>query len=142
MTDHHHDWLTEQPAAVTLLAAYAERESLLPRRTSRAETAVAVATGPVSEADPSSDAEPAANEAENADAWIPRLRVIEGVDSALLSPLHGGLIARGLLKCELFGRQHGMRYRLTPDGRRAVDTAASLQTPALSTSVNDAQVAA
>jgi len=123
MTDHHHDWLTEQPAAVTLLAAYAERESLLPRRPSRAETAVAPATGPIGETDPSADPEPAANESENAEAWIPRVGAIEGVDTALLSPLHGGLIARGLLKCELFGRHHGMRYRLTPDGRRAVDAA-------------------
>ncbi|HVJ84109.1 MAG TPA: hypothetical protein VM452_00620 [Caulifigura sp.] len=129
MTDQNSEWLTEQPAATLLLAAYVEREAQLPKRPAR--TAVAAATAaaspiepppPAVETEPAAPDENAADEAENADAWCARVTALEGVDAEKLSQLHGGLIARGYLKYELFGRQLGLRYRLTPDGRRAAES--------------------
>ncbi len=118
--DQTPDWLMEQPAACLILAAYAEREALLPRRAPK-PVAADPAAPPAEEPPPMESDEPA-NEAENADSWIPRISSVDGIDPAVLSQLHGGLIARGYLKYELFGRQIGMRYRLTPDGRRAADS--------------------
>jgi hypothetical protein len=126
MTDQPLDWLTEQPAATLILAAYAAREAQLPKRpTRRAETAEipVVPTGETEQA-----SEPvAANEEENADAWVARVASVDGVEPAVLSQLHGGLIARGYLKYELFGRQLGMRYRLTPEGRRAAESPTAVE---------------
>lgn len=47
--------------------------------------------------------------------------------SAALSSAHGLLIAFGLLDTELVGRDEGMRYRVTPDGVRALKTLQQLQ---------------
>jgi len=131
MTDQPLEWLKEQPAAGLILAAYAEREAQLPKRPSKpapAATAAAAATVespaiPTGEAEPAAESDELANESDNAEAWIPRLSSVEGIESAALSQLHGGLIALGLLKYELFGRTIGMRYRLTPEGRRAAERA-------------------
>jgi hypothetical protein len=49
--------------------------------------------------------------------WVPRLTDVEAVPREALPALHGKLIALGLLRFELFGRAHGMRYRLSPEGR-------------------------
>ncbi|QDT53585.1 hypothetical protein Pan44_16070 [Caulifigura coniformis] len=132
MTDQPLEWLMEQPAASLILAAYAEREAQLPKRPSKlalaATNAAATAESPIvpaGEAESAAESDEPANEADNADAWIPRVSAIEGVESGALSQLHGGLIARGLLKYELFGRTIGMRYRLTPEGRRAAEIAPS-----------------
>ncbi len=131
MTDQHQDWLKEQPAAVLILAGYAEREALLPKRVARQAATAAVPVVSVGENETPADGDETVSEAENADSWVPRVTLLEGVDSVLLSQLHGGLIARGLLKYELFGRQFGVRYRLTPDGRRAAEPGAT--TPAETT---------
>lgn len=133
MTDQHQDWLKEQPAAVLILAGYAEREALLPKRAPRQAATAAVPVAPVGETETPAEGDEPASEAENADSWVPRVTSLDGVDSVLLSLLHGGLIARGLLKYELFGRQLGVRYRLTPDGRRAAEpaTTAPAETPVL-----------
>ncbi|HVJ68131.1 MAG TPA: hypothetical protein VM510_09120 [Caulifigura sp.] len=133
MTDQHTDWLQEQPAAAAILAAYAEREALLPKRPARsAATSVAATEAVVTagEAEPAAGQDNSADEAENADAWVPRIAAVEGLEAAQLSQLHGGLIARGYLKYELFGRQIGMRYRLTPEGRRAADSSTGQATTA------------
>jgi hypothetical protein len=118
MTDQHLDWLKEQPAAILLLEAYARLEAALPRRPSKLGKAEPLPTAPEPTADNDS-----AEEADDAECWIPRLKSLEGVDPDVVSQLHGGLIARGLLKFEVFGRQLGMRYRLTPDGRKAAESA-------------------
>ena len=122
MTDQPLDWLKEQPAATLILGAYLAREAQLPKRPARRTEAAEVPAVPTGETEPAAEPAIAANEEENADAWVPRVTSIESVEPAVLSQLHGGLIARGLLKYELFGRQLGMRYRLTPEGRRAVET--------------------
>lgn len=121
MTDQPLDWLKEQPTATLILAAYAAREAQLPKRPARRSETAEVPVVPAGETEPAG--EPVtANEEENADAWVPRVTTIDGVEPAILSQLHGGLIARGYLKYELFGRQIGMRYRLTPEGRRAAES--------------------
>ncbi|MBX3443412.1 MAG: hypothetical protein KF774_13485 [Planctomyces sp.] len=125
MTDHALDWLGSQPEGRTLLTAYSEREAALPKRAEPAKAAAAavVATEPADGLgelgeDDASDVEVGGG-AERIESWIPRIMSLPGVDAASLPALHGRLIALGLLKFELFGRQGGMRYRLTPLGRKA-----------------------
>ncbi len=55
--------------------------------------------------------------AESSIGWIPRLRAVEGISEGRLGPLHGKLIALGLLKFQLTGRTTGILYRLSPEGR-------------------------
>jgi len=52
--------------------------------------------------------------------WVTRLREIEGVPSDQLAPIHGRLIALGLLHFQLPGRDEGVVYRVTSDGRKAI----------------------
>jgi hypothetical protein len=127
MTDQPLDWLTEQPAATLILVAYAAREAQLPKRPTRRAPTADVPVVPSGETESASEVEVAGNEEENADAWVPRVTSIEGIEASVLSQLHGGLIARGYLKYELFGRQLGMRYRLTPEGRRAAEAPAAIE---------------
>jgi hypothetical protein len=121
MTDQPLEWLKEQPAATLILAAYLDREARLPKRPARRIESAEVPAVAAGETEPASDAAALVNEEENAEAWVPRVTSIEGIEPSTLSQLHGGLIARGLLKYELFGRHLGMRYRLTPEGRRAAE---------------------
>ena len=51
--------------------------------------------------------------------WIGRLPAVPGVPSDRLSPIHGRLIALGLLRFDLEERSTGLRYQLTPLGRQA-----------------------
>ena len=53
------------------------------------------------------------------DGWIPRVIEVETIDSAALPSIHGKLIAFGFLKFDLPGRDAGMRYQLTPQGKQA-----------------------
>jgi hypothetical protein len=53
-------------------------------------------------------------------AWVPRIESIPDFDPALLSPVHGKLIALGLLKFDLDGKSGGIQYQLTPLGRNAL----------------------
>jgi len=137
MTDQTLDWLQEQPAATLILAAYAAREAQLPKRAPRRTEAAETPAEPVSESGPPPESVPApdveagANDEENADAWVARISSVDGVETSILSQLHGGLIARGYLKYELFGRQLGLRYRLTPEGRRAAETAVPVSAEAI-----------
>lgn len=52
--------------------------------------------------------------------WIPRLREVADVPHDRLTPIHGRLIAHGLLQFQLLGREEGVVYRLTPAGRKAL----------------------
>lgn len=105
----------EQPAGFSLLAAYAQHEAETPRKP---RVAVPAAPPPAESA--------AGEESEDEDdsaAWVPRLTMVPGVEPAQLPPLHGRLIALGLLKFELFGRTGGMRYRLSSTGRQVLASA-------------------
>jgi hypothetical protein len=52
--------------------------------------------------------------------WVHRLAVIEQVAPERVAPLHGKLIALGLLRFQLLDRTGGMVYRLSPEGRQAL----------------------
>ena len=54
------------------------------------------------------------------DGWIPRVIEVEAIDTAALPSIHGKLIAFGFLKFDLSGRDAGMRYQLTPQGKQAL----------------------
>jgi hypothetical protein len=55
------------------------------------------------------------------DGWIPRLPEIPEIPNDELSGIHGKLIAFGFLKFDLTGRDGGIRYQLTPLGKRGTD---------------------
>ena len=54
------------------------------------------------------------------DGWISRVIEVETIDPAALPSIHGKLIAFGFLKFDLSGRDAGMRYQLTPQGKQAL----------------------
>ena len=54
------------------------------------------------------------------DGWIPRVIEVQSIDSAALPSIHGKLIAFGFLKFDLSGRDAGIRYQLTPQGKLAL----------------------
>lgn len=54
------------------------------------------------------------------DGWVPRQTAVNGIDPAQLSSVHGKLIAFGMLKFDVAGRDVGVRYQLTPQGRKAL----------------------
>jgi hypothetical protein len=54
------------------------------------------------------------------DGWIARVMEVETIDSAALPSIHGKLIAFGFLKFDLSGRDAGMRYQLTLQGKQAL----------------------
>ncbi len=56
----------------------------------------------------------------DADGWIPRLTDLPGVDHGSLSSIHGKLIAFGMLKFDVGGRDVGVQYQVTHQGRRAL----------------------
>jgi hypothetical protein len=110
MTDHPHEWLRDQPAAAALLGAYA-----LSAETASAGRESAKAAAPENPDDPVE-----ADDADDSASWLPRITQLADVDPSTMPALHGRLIALGLLRFELFGRAGGMRYRLSPLGRRAL----------------------
>lgn len=55
--------------------------------------------------------------------WVARLRVIEGIARDRLAPIHGRLIAQGLLQFQLQGRDEGLVYRTTGAARDLLATA-------------------
>lgn len=56
----------------------------------------------------------------DADGWIPRLTELPGIEPSLLSSIHGKLIAFGMLKFDVGGRDVGVQYQVTHQGRRAL----------------------
>jgi hypothetical protein len=52
--------------------------------------------------------------------WVPRLRRIDGVPDDELPAIHGRLIAFGLLKFQLAGRNDGVQYQVSTAGREAL----------------------
>lgn len=118
------DWLR-------LLAAYAQSEEVAAQAEAAAAKLAAKNAPKVTQAPaPAVSAEPAPANASNVDndgeesatGWVSRISVLEGVDSAGLSTLHGRLIALGYLKFKLIDRHVGLRYRLTPAGKQMAQT--------------------
>jgi len=56
----------------------------------------------------------------DADGWVPRPVEFSGIEPEKVSAIHGKLIAFGFLKFDVSGRDVGVRYQLTPQGRRAL----------------------
>lgn len=54
------------------------------------------------------------------DGWVPRPADFSGVEAEKVSAVHGKLIAFGFLKFDVSGRDVGVRYQLTAQGRRAL----------------------
>lgn len=52
--------------------------------------------------------------------WVSRLTQVAGIEDARLAPMHGKLIAHGLLSFQLTGRTSGVVYRVSADGRAAL----------------------
>jgi hypothetical protein len=115
MSEELRTLVLEHPEWVCVLAAYAAAEETVP-----ASTAPAV-----------SDTEP--DGAGRGLKWSTRLTSIAGVPNERLAPLHGRLIAHGLLQFNLGGRDSGVLYRITGEARRLVEEIAGsteLQTSA------------
>ncbi len=109
MLDLEDHLLTECPTWGRLLAAYAQLHD--------AEPALEM---PGAEADDESVEM-------SGTRWFPRLMQVSGIEAKHLSRLHGRLIALGWLRFNFQDAQLGVQYRVSPEGRRALD---SYQTPA------------
>lgn len=57
---------------------------------------------------------------ENFDGWISRVTEVPDIESSELPTIHGRLIAFGLLKFDVSGRDTGLKYQLTPQGKQAL----------------------
>ena len=62
-------------------------------------------------------------EEDERDDWLPRIASLDGFDGERLSSLHGRLIAMGWLGFEVGDRMTGMRYRITREGQRVLESA-------------------
>lgn len=52
--------------------------------------------------------------------WLDRIVEVPGLESSLLSSIHGFLIAQGLIRFEFTGRSVGLQYQLSAPGREAI----------------------
>ncbi|MFN5299195.1 MAG: hypothetical protein ACK5HA_12895 [Planctomycetaceae bacterium] len=59
--------------------------------------------------------------------WLPRQGTVPGVEPAIISPIHGKLIALGMLRCDLGDRVEGLVYQLSQLGRQALVPAGERQ---------------
>ncbi|NOX55596.1 MAG: hypothetical protein GXP27_14385 [Planctomycetes bacterium] len=59
---------------------------------------------------------------QDGEVWLPRLAQVDGVPAEKMAAIHGKLIALGWLQFQLQGRNDGVLYRLSPDGRRALES--------------------
>jgi len=55
--------------------------------------------------------------------WVARIGEVDGVPRDRLAPIHGRLIAHGYLQFQLQGRDAGVVYRVTSEGRAALEAA-------------------
>ncbi|MDA0588394.1 MAG: hypothetical protein O2820_08600 [Planctomycetota bacterium] len=114
----------ENPHWLTVLRAYQAAHDELAQQTTQAS-----ATPPVE--DTSAEDEQAEDEeATSEDAfagrprksiWLPRLTSLDDIQPEELSRTHGGLIAYGLLKCDLADRSTGVVYQLTSVARQVIE---------------------
>jgi hypothetical protein len=114
----------ENPHWLTVLRAYQAAHEELAQQTAQAS-----ATSPVKDA-PSEDEQAEDTEASSEEAlagrprktiWLPRLSKLDGIKPEELSRTHGGLIAYGLLKCDLADRSTGVVYQLTSVARQVIE---------------------
>lgn len=117
MLDSGFDLVTDFPACLAVLEAYAREQKLQP------ESAAHESAAPAPQNDSEeTEAEPAELESESSDGrrrrWLPRISAVNGVDAEDLSRAHGRLIAHGFLKCDLTDCSAGIVYQLTPEGRQ------------------------
>ncbi len=103
--------LADNPDWIRVLAAYVEAEQQL------AETIEQQQQQPAASGEADDDDE---QESPRSKKWLPRLREVEHIAPSQLPAIHGKLIAHGLLKFDLQGRNDGVVYRLTPQSRAAV----------------------
>jgi hypothetical protein len=105
--------LSEHPDWREVLAAYAAVEE--------AAQAAAAEQLQAPGDDPSLDAEE--ENRRSGRPWAERVADVPGVDPERLAPIHGKLIAYGLLQFILEGRDAGVRYRLSTEARRLLQSA-------------------
>jgi hypothetical protein len=117
-----------------VLSAYARAQDIAEaaRKTQpQAQTSITLSAAPTDEADELEDV--SADEENTIDqqsqpaqrrthTWISRLRLVEGIPHDRLAPIHGRLIANGLLQFQLQGREEGVVYRVTSAGRQRLNT--------------------
>ncbi len=117
--------LDSQPAeSRLLLAAYLAIETELKAQAAAARREQA-GTEPVMQSEPAEVDEDEFGECTSV-GWVPRLRNVAGIAEDRLGPLHGKLIALGLLKFQLTGRTSGILYRVSPDGRADLQKSAGV----------------
>lgn len=58
---------------------------------------------------------------ETFDGWLERIDQLEGLEKEDLVRAHGELIARGFLKFEIAGSSIGLRYKVSPAGKQALE---------------------
>lgn len=104
MLDLEDHLLTEYPTWGLLLAAYAQLHD--------EEPALEL---------PSAEADDESAETQGT-RWFPRLMQVSGIEAKHLSRLHGRLIALGWLRFNFQDAQLGVQYRLSPEGRKALDS--------------------
>jgi hypothetical protein len=105
---------TDQQELISVLAAYRAAEQAAPKP---ARSTPALEATPIPAQTSTVAGESAEADADDDAGWIPRLRELQGIAAERLSPLHGQLIAHGLLRFNLLGRAAGVGYRVTPEGR-------------------------
>jgi len=106
--------LAENPDWIRVLAAYVEAEQQLAETTEQEQQQQTEATEETDDGDEEESPRPK--------KWLPRVREVENVAPSQLPAIHGKLIAHGLLKFDLQGRNDGVVYRLTPQSRSAVNS--------------------
>lgn len=52
--------------------------------------------------------------------WLDRIQIVPGVETSLLTTIHGFLIAQGLIRFEFTGRSVGLQYQLSTQGRESI----------------------
>lgn len=55
--------------------------------------------------------------------WVPRIRNMENIEPEKISSAHGRLIAQGYLNFQVEDRTLGLCYRVSPEGRNALNAA-------------------
>lgn len=58
---------------------------------------------------------------EGFDGWLERINDLDGVEKEQLVKAHGELIALGFLKFEIAGSSIGLRYKVSPTGKQALE---------------------
>jgi hypothetical protein len=117
-----------------VLSAYVQAQDIAEaarKSQPQAETSITLSAAPTDEAvelgeESADEADASAQESQSAQrrthTWISRLRDVEGVAQDRLAPIHGRLIAHGLLQFQLQGREDGVVYRVTSAGRQMLNT--------------------